>query len=150
MSTADDLVKLAMQHVGEKYDWGADVPLGDENYTGPWDCAEFASWAVYQISGQMIGCTDNAAPLPQAEPYSGAWADDAEASPGQLTIEEAMQTRGAVLVRKPKNDKAGHVSISRGDGTTIEAMDTAHGVAVGKVAGRKWDICFKIPGLEYT
>ena len=54
------------------------------------------------------------------------------------------------VYRKPRPGKTGHVAISKGDGTTIEAMDTAHGVAVGKIAGRKWDVCFKVPGLEYA
>ena len=150
MPSADELVTLAMQHVGEKYDWGADVPLEKKNYSGPWDCAEFASWLVYQISGQIIGCTDNKAPLKKVEPYSGAWARDAELSTTKITLAQAALVRGAVLVRKPKNEKPGHVSISRGDGTTIEAMDTTHGVAVGKIAGRKWDVCFKIPGVDYA
>ena len=129
---------------------GADIPLDSKKYAGPWDCAEFASWLVYQISGQVIGCTNNKSPIKKVEPYSGAWARDAEASNTKITPTQAIQTRGAILVHKPNNDKPGHVSISRGDGTTIEAMDTAHGVAVGKIAGRKWNVCSKIPGIDYN
>ncbi|MBX9702119.1 MAG: hypothetical protein K2X74_21975 [Acetobacteraceae bacterium] len=150
MPTADDLVKLAMQHAGEKYDLGADVPLDDANWTGPWDCAEFASWLVYQTTGQVMGCTDNKAKLSKVEPYSGAWARDAASSTLQVPLDTAGTSRGTVLVRKPREGKRGHVAISRGDGTTIEAMDTAHGVAVGKVAGRKWDYCVRIEGITYA
>ena len=151
MPTADDMVKLAMQHTGEKYDLGADVPLDDANWTGPWDCAEFASWLVFQMTGTVMGCTNNAAPLKKVEPFSGAWAHDAEALPAaqHVDLDLAGTVRGAVLVRKPRPGKIGHVAISRGDNTTIEAMDTLHGVAVGKVAGRKWDFCIKVPGLTY-
>lgn len=150
MPTADELVKIAMQHVGEKYDWGADVPLDRRNYTGPWDCAEFVSWAVYQTLGQVMGCINNEAPLKELEPYSGSWARDAEALGIEITVEQAAKTRGAILVRKPRKEIPGHVSISRGDGTTIEAMDTAHGVAVGKIAGRRWDACCRISDLDYA
>lgn len=150
MPTADEMVRLAMQHVGESYDLGADVPLDKKNYTGPWDCAEFASWLVYQTTGQVIGCVRNDAPLKKVEPYSGAWARDAEASPNKLTPAQAASVRGAVLVRKPRQERIGHVAISRGDGTTIEAMDSAHGVAVGKIVGRRWDLAFRIPGLDYA
>lgn len=150
MPTADDLIRLAMQHAGEPYDFGADVPLDDANWKGPWDCAEFASWLVYQTTGKVMGCTNNKASIKEVEPYSGAWARDAEASALQVPLTEASKVRGAVLVRKPRKEKVGHVAISRGDGTTIEAMDTLHGVAVGKIAGRKWDYCIKIEGLTYT
>lgn len=149
MSTGDQLVKLAMQHVGEKYDFGANVPLDQKDYSGPWDCAEFASWLVFQVSNEVVGCSDNGAELKKVEPYSGAWARDADHSRHKMTVEKAAKIRGAILVRKPRNDKPGHVSISRGDGTTIEAMDTAHGVAVGKVLGRKWDICFEVVGASH-
>jgi cell wall-associated NlpC family hydrolase len=148
--TADAMIALAMAHLGEDYDFGADVPLDNGAWRGPWDCAEFASWLVYQMTGTVMGCTNNAAPLKTAEPYSGAWARDAEASARQVPLEKAGSTRGAVLVRKPRQGKIGHVAISRGDGTTIEAMDTNHGVAVGKIAGRKWDFCVKIEGIAYA
>lgn len=149
MPTADELVKMAMQHVREPYDFGADVPLDKKNYSGPWDCAEFASWLVYQLTNRLMGCTNNSAPVNKAEPYSEGWARDGEKSGSTLTETQAANVRGAILVRKPRHGKPGHVSISRGDGTTIEAMDSANGVAVGKVLGRRWDVCFKVPGIDY-
>lgn len=149
MATADEMVKLAMQHVGEKYVFGADVPLDNNVYTGPWDCAEFASWLAYQMTGRLIGCVSDDVPVGKADPYSAAWARDGEKSGHVISQQDAAKLRGAVLVRKPRNDKPGHVSISRGDGTTIEAMDHVHGVTVGKVDGRKWDVCFRVPGVDY-
>jgi N-acetylmuramoyl-L-alanine amidase len=149
MTTADDMVKLAMQHVGEKYVLGADVPLDNGKYHGPWDCAEFASWLVYQMTGQLIGCVKDDVPVGKAEPYSDSWARDGEKAGHVMSPQEAGKLRGAVLVRRPRNDKPGHVSISRGDGTTIEAMDHVHGVAVGKIDGRRWDVCFRVPGIKY-
>ncbi len=150
MATADDMVKLAMRHVGEKYIFGADVPLDRANYTGPWDCAEFVSWLAFQMTGKLIGCVKDDVPVGKADPYSGAWADDGQRTGHVMSPQEAGKLRGAVLVRRPRHDKPGHVSISRGDGTTIEAMDHVHGVAVGRVDGRKWDVCFKVPGLDYA
>lgn len=145
MPTGDELVKLAMQHVGEPYILGANVPLDNPQHRGPWDCAEFVSWAVYQISNTIIGCTDNAAQMHKLEPYSGAWARDGERSGILLSVEQVTATRGGILVRRPRHETSGHVAISRGDGTTIEAMDSKHDVTVGKIAGRRWDVCFRLP-----
>ena len=43
----------------------------------------------------------------------------------------------------------GHVAISRGDGTTIEAHSSKRGVTNDKVDGRQWDIAMLLPGIEY-
>jgi len=68
MATGNDIVVEAMKHLGEEYILGADVPFENPDYKGPWDCAEFCSWIVYQVSGLVYGCVDNSKPIKKLEP----------------------------------------------------------------------------------
>lgn len=56
--SGNDLIRLARKHVGERYVLGTLVPKDNWEWKGPWDCAEFASWLVYQASRQLYGCDD--------------------------------------------------------------------------------------------
>ena len=138
--TGSQLVQLAAKKRGQKYVLGARAPLSDPAYSGPWDCAEFVSWAAYQATGQKIGCTES------GDPYTGAWA----AIKPTIPLEQAYKTPGAVLVRKPRPGHMGHVALSDGKGGTIEAHSKALGV--GQFAGaaqREWTSAVLIPGVEY-
>ncbi len=75
MATGLQLLRLAEAHLGEKYE-NVLVPKDNPNWHGPWDCAEFASWVVFQKTGRLFGCTNNNANPAVAEAYSGAWVDD--------------------------------------------------------------------------
>jgi N-acetylmuramoyl-L-alanine amidase len=149
MNPGKDLVKLGNKHLGESYILGAFAPKDNANWQGPWDCAEFVSWIVFQTTGQLIGCTNNLANPALADAYSGAWVRDAQASHRDISIGQARATAGAVLVRRPSASGIGHVSISQGDGTTIEAHSRLRGVTNDKVDGRRWDIAMLVPGIEY-
>ena len=58
-ATGEQLLALASRHVGEKYVFGALAPKNNQNWKGPWDCAEFASWLVFQTSNSLYGCGNN-------------------------------------------------------------------------------------------
>ena len=73
MITGIDVVKLANKHLGEQYILGAFAPKDNEKWKGPWDCAEFASWVLFQTTGLLLGCTNNDANPATADAYSGAW-----------------------------------------------------------------------------
>jgi len=143
------VVRLAEKHLGETYILGARVPLDSANWHGPWDCAEFVSWVAFQATGLVIGCTDDGANPSSAEPYSGAWARDAAHSPRMISIGQARGIAGAVLVRKPGQNGIGHVTLSRGDGTTVEAHSAARGVTNDVVDGRRWDVAMLLPLIDY-
>ena len=149
MAKAKELIKRADSHRGERYILGARVPLDNPNWKGPWDCAEFISWVVYQATGLMVGCVDNGANPALAEPYSGAWARDAARSTRMIGLGQARGTAGAVLVRKPGQNGIGHVALSRGDGTTIEAHSADRGVTNENVDGRRWDLAMLLPLIDY-
>ena len=149
MATAQDLLKLANRHLGEQYTLGAFAPKDNPNWKGPWDCAEFVSWVMFQITGLLLGCTSNSDSPSRADAYSGAWARDATAANRPVSIGQAKATPGAVLVRKPAPKGIGHVSISRGDGTTIEAHSARLGVTNHRIDGRRWDLAMLLPLIEY-
>lgn len=149
MATGKDLVRLGDRHLGEAYKLGAFAPKDNPNWRGPWDCAEFASWLVFQCAGILIGCKDNAKNPAVADAYSGAWARDALAIHHPISLGQAKATAGAVIIRKPPPGGIGHVSISRGDGTTIEAHSAVRGVTRDKVDGRRWDLALLVPGITY-
>lgn len=149
MVTADDLLNRAQRHLGERYLLGAFAPKDNPNWTGPWDCAEFVSWVVFQTTGLLLGCTDNGALPARADAYSGAWARDAAQSDLRIGVGIAKATAGAVLVRKPAPKAIGHVAFSRGDGTTVEAHSTLRGVIVGEVDGRRWDLAMRLPLVDH-
>ena len=71
MASGNDLLALAESRIREKY-VNVLVPKDNPNWHGPWDCAEFASWAVYQKVSKLYGCIDNSGNPATTEAYSGA------------------------------------------------------------------------------
>jgi N-acetylmuramoyl-L-alanine amidase len=149
MTMGRELAELAGRHVGERYILGVHVPKDNASWKGPWDCAEFASWVVYQCVGVLVGCTSNSASASTVGACSGAWARDAEYSLRRISLGQAKAVAGAVLIRRPRPGAVGHVAISRGDGTTVEAHSQGRGVINGSIDGRRWDLAVLAPAVEY-
>lgn len=141
------IVSLAAAHIGQTYVLGQLVPKDDPNWSGPWDCAEFCSWLVFQTTGKLYGCAPNSSKPATADAYTGYWRDDAKALGTIVTIDVARRTPGAFLLRVPTT--IGHVVVSDGQGGTIEAMGRAFGVRRGAVSGRVWDFGILVPGISY-
>lgn len=148
--TGADIVALAKKHIGEKY-VNVQVPKDRADWTGPWDCAEFASWLVYQTAGILYGCTDDKATPAKADAYTGAWKADANSKGRMVSVSEAAGTPGAFLLRyPPAPGEMGHIAVSDGQGGTIEAASSSTGVVAGKVSGRRWDTGVMPPGIDYS
>lgn len=150
MYEGNDIIDLAMTKVGQKYVLGARVHLANPNWSGPWDCAEFVSWACYHAYKAVVAVRPPN--IQTGESYSGWWHEDAVKLNGVIPVAEAIATAGAILIRKPGyNDlKIGHVAISRGDNTTVEAHSAKVGVAVRVDADKRpWSSGFLIPGVLY-
>jgi hypothetical protein len=148
--TGADIVALAHKHIGEAY-VNVLVPKNDPNWKGPWDCAEFASWLVYQVAGAIYGCTNDSANPANADAYTGAWQADAKAKGRMVSVAEAAATPGAFLLRyPPAPGEMGHIAVSDGHGGTIEAKGKAYGVIADKVSGRRWDTGVLVPSIDYT
>ena len=148
MATGTELLDLAGQHVNEKYVLGALAPKDNSNWKGPWDCAEFASWCVFQVSGELFGC-DQATNPSTADAFTGFWRRDAKAQNCASALTVAKSTPGAFVLRFATSALIGHVAISDGKGGTVEAHSTKTGVIRGKVDGRRWDIGVLPPMIQY-
>lgn len=149
--TGAHVVAIMGTKLGQRYELGALAPKGPgtEGFDGPWDCAELASWAYALLvdrvaRGRFFGCNND------DDAYSGYWLDDARRFGTVIPVDEAALIPGAVLLRRKRAGKVGHVAISTGDGGTVEAHSTRLGVCVGKVAGRVWDLACLVPGVDYT
>ena len=149
MATGAQLLALAETRIGEKY-VNVQVPKDNANWHGPWDCAEFASWLVYQKTGKLYGCIDDSDDPAVADAYSGAWVRDAVDRPvDPITQREANGIAGAVLIRKPPAPgKMGHIAITDGRGGTVEAAGINLGVRRDRVEGRLWHYVVTIPGAH--
>ena len=145
--TGQDLLKEAENNLGEPYDWGADVPLerGDD-YHGEFDCAEFATETVHEVTGEIYGALAPDSKNP--DPWTGAWyADMVAGNVKQIPLEKAYKTPGALLLRRTKG--SGHIAFSDGRGGTVEAMGAAWGVTRGHARGRGFQWGILIPGVDY-
>lgn len=151
MTTASDLLRLARRHIGEEYILGSVAPKGNPHWSGPWDCAEFCSWCVYQVTGTLFGCRPNAAGVDPdvSDAYTGFWGDDAQSRGTIVSVGKAAGTPGAFLLRLP-GSAIGHVAISAGNGKTVEAHSSLRGVIEGVSDGRRWDIGVLVPGIDVT
>jgi N-acetylmuramoyl-L-alanine amidase len=149
--TGAELLKLAQRHVGEEYRFGASVPKDATDHKGPWDCAEFASWLVFQVSGGLYGCLDDRAAAAIADAFTGAWSRDANALGRAIAVDEAAAIPGAMVLRAPGTAgiKVGHIVVSDGRGGTIEAHSTRLGVIAGSLDKRIWDTGVLVPGITY-
>jgi N-acetylmuramoyl-L-alanine amidase len=147
-ATGQAIVDLAAQHIGEVYTLGERVRKDDAAWKGPWDCSEFCSWLVYQVSGRLYGCDEDSGNPASAKAYTGYWRTDADSLGKRITVEEARRTAGAFILRVPTT-ATGHIVVSDGKGGTIEAMGKAYGVRRGPVSGRVWDFGILVPWISY-
>jgi len=149
MFTGQDLIHKAEAHLKEQYHLGVLVPKNNPNWRGPWDCSEFASWCVFQVSHQLYGCENDSSAPDLAKAFTGFWQRDAQTLGRKITIQQAAGTPGAAVLRFPVPGGVGHIVFSDGSGGTIEAHSRNTGVIKGKLAGRRWDIGILVPDIEY-
>jgi len=147
-----DILELARLHIGEPYRLGAFAPKDNPGWKGPWDCAEFASWLVYQVSGRLFGCEEDDGDPAVADAYTGYWRRDARLLNAIVSVAQAAALPGAFVLRfsRPgKTGKIGHVVVSDGQGGTVEARSHNDGVCAGRLDGRRWDTGVQIPWLAH-
>lgn len=145
--TTQDIFDLAIKHVGEAYVLGARAPMCNSRWRGPWDCAEFASWCLYQATGVLFGVEPRNDPL-KADAYTGFWADQARKSKATVPVAQAAQVVGAFVLRKSEGARIGHIVISDGRGGTIEAHSSKYGVKRASLDNRRWDFGILVPGVK--
>jgi hypothetical protein len=150
MPAGNDLLKKGIPHLGEKYVLGALAPKNNAGWKGPWDCAEFISWCVFQVTGRLFGCDNNNGNPAKADAYTGYWQRDANGLCPTISVPIAAQTPGAIVLRYPQASLIGHIVFSDGKGGTLEARGAATGVVQASLSGRRWDTGLLISGVEYN
>lgn len=150
MITGNQFLRIAAERVGDRYILGALAPKNNSLWTGPWDCAEFVSWVVYQATDTLYGCARNTADPASADAYTGFWVRDARKVLQRIPVEEALRMPGAILLRVPAPGLIGHIAFCDGVGGTIEAHSSKRGVIAGKATGRRWDMGLLVPEVKYT
>jgi N-acetylmuramoyl-L-alanine amidase len=148
MPTGDEVVSLAQEHVGERYVFGVVVPKENPNWSGPWDCAEFATWLVFTATRQLYGVAEPDGALAFADAWTGYWMRDSETRGTRIPVAEAAACPGAFVLRHSAT--AGHIVLSDGRGGTVEAQSSRTGVVRGSLANRRWDAGVLVPWIEYT
>ena len=148
VANADTILTLAGKHLGEPYILGARAPMANSSWRGPWDCAEFVSWCVYQATGILFGTEPRHDPI-KADAFTGFWADQANEAGAVISVEEAARIPGACVLRVPRSGRVGHIVFSDGKGGTIEAHSAATGVKTHTLSDRRWDYGILVPGVRY-
>jgi N-acetylmuramoyl-L-alanine amidase len=150
MAKGEEIYNLAIKHQGERYHLGSVVPKDNSRWSGPWDCAEFVSWCVYQVSEILYGCDNDSGDPGSADAYTGYWGNDARKKGKIISVKEAANIKGAAVLRlSNSSQKVGHIVISDGKGGTIEAHSTNRGVIKNTLSGRRWDMGILVPGIDY-
>lgn len=151
MATGEQILELAGRHLGETYILGALAPKNNSAWRGPWDCAEFVSWCIFQASGILLGCDNNSSPS-TADAYTGHWGRDARATSltKRISVANAARIPGAVVLRNPRPGMIGHIVFSDGLGGTVEAHSAADDVVKLTLSNRRWDTGLLVLGVDYT
>lgn len=145
-----ELVNFLMPLIGSKYVLGATVPKAQAGFTGPFDCAEFVAYGVYQTYGIVYGCEpDDPAKINHADAFTGYFGRDAQKFGKIITVAEAAQIPGAIILRLAAGPSYGHIVVSQGNGKTVEANCTKYGCIQSVVSGRRFDYGILLPGVEY-
>lgn len=113
-SQIDRFVALALQQAGKAYKFGAEASPSDPNPRA-FDCSELVEWCA-----SRVGITPK---VPDGSSAQRAYCKS-------ISVQQAINTKGALLFIP------GHVAISLGNGSTIEAMNPSNGVRKGTAAGR--------------
>lgn len=128
-ASVDAFVSHALAQNGDRYVFGAETRMSDPN-PRVFDCSELVEWAAHQVGVDVPDGSQN-----QRRHSRNAGL--------RISVEQALRTRGALLFTD------GHVAISLGDGRTIEARSSRHGVGIFNGRGRGWEEAGLIPGMRY-
>lgn len=128
-SQADQIVALCLQQVGKQYIYGAEASPSEVNPRA-FDCSELIEWACARanVSPKFPDGTD-------------AQEAHCRRSGTIITVQQAINTKGALLFQP------GHVALSLGTGSTVEAMNEQRGVTKGNANGRGFTVGATIPGV---
>lgn len=112
----ESFVRIALSQTGKRYVYGAEAAKTDPDPRA-FDCSELIEWAAARAG--IPGVPDGS--------------EAQIASCDLISVDTAISTRGALLYAP------GHIAISLGNGSTIEASSEARPVGQLNARGRNWD-----------
>lgn len=140
----EELIQLLLAQQGDTYTQAMDrIPDPNDPDPDAFDCSRLIDWGMARLGLDFPAPSGNQISILRKAGTNG------------MSIEQALQTRGALLYRLPGLVGAGspgHVAISLGDGTsTMEARSTKLGVGVFTGAEKRiWSDAGYIPTLNYV
>lgn len=126
----DQFVALCLQQAGKSYVFGAEASPSEPNPRA-FDCSELVEWACARVGVS-----------PRFPDGTDAQEAHCRRNGTIISVSAAINTKGALLFQP------GHVAVSLGNGTTIEAMNPSRGVTKGNANGRGWTVGARIPGAR--
>jgi cell wall-associated NlpC family hydrolase len=141
--SVERFLEAALAQQGDRYVFDAQTRADDPD-PEEFDCSELVEWAAAQVGVQVSEA-------------SFLQYNEMKAAGTLISVEEAINTPGALLFKFPSEPTPGqstrlegsHVAISLGDGRTIEAMSPKLGVRISE-AGDRFGYAALIPGMDYT
>lgn len=134
---------MLLSQDGDEYIFGHEVSLSDTDPRA-FDCSELIQWACWRIG---------------VEPHmpDGSWLQARHCRDHRTltSVENGIVTPGALLFRFSSSPFSGgrpsssHVAVSQGDGRTIEARSSRHGVGQFSAHNRDWTHAGLVPGIDY-
>jgi len=141
MPDVEDVLLWAIAQRGDRYVFGAEVPLTAKDSSN-WDCSELVEWSCGK-AGVTPKVPDGA---------FNQWAQIKRAN-GLISVKDGLRTRGALLFvgdgTGSGRDAITHVAFSLGDNTTIEARGKKWGVGCWTSVGR-FNFAGRIAGVAYS
>jgi cell wall-associated NlpC family hydrolase len=128
-------VNHCLSQAGERYVYGAEVRLDEDDPDGPWDCSELTEWAAHRSGGYLPDGSLNQLRLCQQHRTV-------------IAVEAGKAKFGALLFRQA-GDEGRHVAVSLGNGKTIEARGRNFGVGEFTATDRGWTHAALVPGFDY-
>ncbi|PJF34233.1 hypothetical protein D6779_11010 [Candidatus Parcubacteria bacterium] len=173
VATGKDIIDIAERAIGAPYKFGVVVDYySPDSVNGPFDCAEFVTWAITQAVGHTHGTINvrvgkDGRIIENA--WTEAWYDEGVKDHEHYTISTdeqgdehnhllymALLRPGVVLLRRQRTvglgrrrrKIPGHVALSIGDGkNVIEAR--RGGVGVRSALNRVWDLTIWLGCVDY-
>lgn len=130
-------VQKALAQAGKQYVFGDEGP-------NTFDCSGLVMWCASQVGG--TGSPTSTARVPYFGRTVGNQLALCQRAGTLMSVEQAIATRGALLIRGPNE----HIAISLGNGKTMEAKGRAYGVGVFDARGRGWTHGGWVPGITVS
>ena len=126
------------RQTGKPYVLGGPFSLDDPS-PRTFDCSQLVEWAAGKVGVSF--------PLPSGNQY-----EQCRRTGNLISVQDALNIRGAVLFRGPGGND--HIAISMGDGKRDMAAhtshtDLAHQISIAQTNASYWDSAGLIPGMDY-